>query len=123
MIDHIFLEIEKNFKGTTHGNDWMVQHDEVSLFVTKESYKYMQTRGYFEYLIVPLNGLSSSTPYTYHMVGVWSEAMPLNIHLNKILNEYVDRHAKSNSTSPRPKQFQQAHAKPSRCGIYTNIES
>ena len=45
MIDHIFLETEKAFKGTTHEDELMIYHDALSLFVAKESYEYMKNKG------------------------------------------------------------------------------
>lgn len=35
MIDHIYLETEKAFKGTTHENYWTAYHDALSFFVAK----------------------------------------------------------------------------------------
>lgn len=70
MIDHITLQTEKIFKGTTHEQDWMVYHDALSLFVANESYKYMRRMGFYEHLIVPLNRFSTRTPYTHRMVGM-----------------------------------------------------
>ena len=107
LIDHIFIQTEKAFRGTKHEKDWMVYHDALSLFVAKESYQYMQTKGYFEHLIVPLNGLSAGTPYAHRMVGMRPEAMPMDSHLNQDLRECVDRHVNLTAHLPEghPEKF------------------
>ena len=85
----------------------MVYHDALSLFVSKESYEYMQTKGYFEHFIVPLNGLSADTPYAHRMFGMRPEAMTLDSHLNQDLHECVDRHVNLTSHLPdgHPNKF------------------
>ena len=55
LIDHIFIQTEKAFRGTKHEQNWMAYHEALSLFVAKELYEYMQMRGFFQHLIVPKN--------------------------------------------------------------------
>ena len=70
----------------------MIYHDALSLFVAKESYKYMRQKGYYEHLMVPQHGLNDGTAYKNRMVGMRPEVMPMDAHLNKDLHDLVDRH-------------------------------
>ena len=85
----------------------MIYHDALTLFVATESYKYMRAKGYYDHIIVPLNGLSDGTLYAKRMVGMRPEVMPLDTHLNQYLHESVDRHVNLASHLPdvHPNKF------------------
>ena len=92
MIDHMFSESAKVFKGTTHEEDWAIYHDALSLFTATEAMQYMDRKGYLGHLILPQHGCNSGTVYANRMVGMRPEVMPLDSHLNQDLYESVDRH-------------------------------
>ena len=92
LIDHMFVETAKVFVGTAHENDWVLYHDALALFTSKESMEYMRHKGFLSHLILPQFGLNDGTAYANRMVGMRPEVMPLDAHLNQDLHESVDRH-------------------------------
>ena len=67
----------------------------------------MRTKGYYDHLIVSFNGLSAGKIYVKCMVGMRSEVMPLDIHLNQDLHDSVGRHVNLTSHLPdsHPNKF------------------
>ena len=90
LIYHILIKTKTIFVRTTHQNDLMVYQDALSLFVAKESYNYMREKGCYDHLIIPNNGSSNGAVYADRMIGVRSETMPLDLHLDQDLHARVD---------------------------------
>ena len=100
LIDHMFIETEKVFQNTKHENDWMIYHDALSLFTSKESTDYMQAKGYTQHLILPQFDCNKGTVYANRMVGMRPEIMPLDCHLNQDIHSCVERHINMTSHLP-----------------------
>jgi hypothetical protein len=47
MVQHIFVESTKLFKGTKHGYDWSFYHDALSLMSAKDTIQWMKDKGYY----------------------------------------------------------------------------
>ena len=103
----MFWETAKVFADTKYNNNWMIYHDALLLFVAAEWYDYIQRKGYYNHLIVPLNGLSEGTLYAKRMVGMRPEVIPLDAHLNQDLHKSVNRHVNLTSHLPdlHPNKF------------------
>ena len=105
LIDHMFEETRKIFKGTTHENDWYIYHDALTLFSSATSLQYMEEKGHKSHLILPELGCNDGTIYANRMVGMRPEVMPMDAHLNQDTHESVDRHCNVTShlldTDPR----------------------
>jgi len=100
LIDHMFVESEKVFRGTIHEDDWFIYHDALTLFSSAVSLQYMSDKGYKDHLILPQLGCNDGTNYKNRMVGMRPEMMPLDAHLNQDTHESVDRHCNLTSHLP-----------------------
>ena len=90
MVDHMFKETEKIFKGTKHEDDWMVYHDALSLMTAVECRQWMQEKGYLKRWVLPIN-INIGTRYANRPIGNSPEMMPLDTHCNKYLDDAVRR--------------------------------
>ena len=93
LIDHMFTESEKMFKGTINEDDYAVYHDALSLMTANEPIEYMKRKGYWDRLIRPLFNVTKHLGcYHNRFVGNHPYVMPLDAHLNQDLHTGHDWH-------------------------------
>jgi hypothetical protein len=56
MVEHIFVESAKLFKGTKHEHDWSFYHDALSLMTANDTIQ-LKDKGYYKHWVLPVNGL------------------------------------------------------------------
>ena len=66
MLELIASETKRVFKGTTHKNSCLFNHDALSLVTAKESLKWMKEKGYEEMCILTEIYLFSRNPVFKH---------------------------------------------------------
>ena len=84
MMDHIISEGDKFYKGTEFENTWIIGHDHLSQWWSKESLAYLHSRGFDEqrYLCCEGETNKGNRHYEGSLVGNRPELMPLDSHLN-----------------------------------------
>lgn len=97
LVDHMFCEIEKVFKGIVHKFNWIFYHDALSIFIAINTVGYMISKGYMTHLIIPLYGCNKGIDYANCMVEMFPDIMSPDVHQNQDLHKMTNRYINLNT--------------------------